>query len=709
MIGFSNKFCAAGLLGLLLAGCGGDGSSGTAGGSGAAYTAPSGTSSGTPTGTTSSTPPATTAAAYQVGTTTSDPNLPAAPTMPTLPPANPSQCQLTANYATQSNGLLPTTTEATANSTAPDTARIQAALYACANAANAYTTSNTLSTNGVVELSAGGANNAFLTGPLSMPGGVTLVIDAGVTLFASRDPTQYESGTTGASTANLPGTPDAASTGATTSAIAGNGTYYCGQIYPNDDGCKPLISNIVYRGTSKIYTSNNAVMGPGTIDGQGGQPLYTTAANLSAAGAPPLLTRPDGTIMSWWDLGWEGNEALSGEDENNPRLVEPLYGYNFTLYDLTLQNAPKFHVTPTGINGFTAWNVRIFTPTKVYQAMNNYWGAPYSYASIKNTDGIDPGSKSAATSATPVAPALPGGYSGSNGSFTGDISNVLVAYSYISDSDDNMAIKGESNIDDGRVYNITVAHNHFFYGHGMSIGSQTSGLDSINPASLTAQAYQADMLSSDPGVVANTTALSVQGQLVYPSVSNVNVYDLSMNYTDNGVRIKTNWSEGGLVSNANYTNLCMQGNPSPNVLDASPQAAVIITPYYTATGNAGLYPSFQNININGLHELSAATWTFQGFNSASPSLQGWPSGSVAVPNPAVVNPLGITLNNVVADAAPLSTTASDANIALGSNVNVPLSPASTNNVTVNANSSIGAATTVDCSKAFVAFPGQTFP
>jgi polygalacturonase len=689
VIRFSKTLCIAGLAGLLLAGCGGGGSSGTTGGTQAAYpqsgTSPGSSSTGS-------------AAAYQVGTATSDPNLPAAPVMPALPPANPA-CQLSANYAAQSNGLLPSNIEVTAGSTAPDTARIQAALYACANAANAYTPTNTIATNGVVELSAGGANNAFLTGPLSMPGGVTLVIDAGVTLFASRDPTQYESGTTGASTADLPGTPDAASSGATSSGIAGNGTYYCGQIYPNDDGCKPLISNVVYSGSSKIYTSNNAIMGPGTIDGQGGQPLYTTAANLSAAGAPPLLTRPDGSNMSWWDIGWEGNEALTGEDENNPRLIEPLYGYNFTLYDLTLQNAPKFHVTPTGIDGFTAWNVKIFTPTEVYQSMDNYWGAPYSYASVKNTDGIDPGSKSPATSATPASPALPGGYSGSAGSFSGDISNVLVAYSYISDSDDDMAIKGESNIADGRVYNITVAHNHFYYGHGMSIGSQTSGLDG-NPA---------DLASADPAVVANTVPLTVQGQLVYPSVSNVNVYDLSLNYTDNGVRIKTNWSEGGLVSNANYTNLCLQADPNPNPLDSAPQSAIIITPYYTATGNAGLYPSFQNITINGMHELSAADWTLQGFNSASPSLQGWPSGSVPVPGTPIVNPLGVTLNNVVADAAPLAVTSSDAAITVGSNVNLPLATASASNVTVTSNTAIGAAPTVDCSKAFVPFPGQTFP
>ncbi len=34
--------------------------------------------------------------------------------------------------------------------------------------------------------------NAFLTGPLELRTGVTLVIDKGVTLFGSRDPAVYE-------------------------------------------------------------------------------------------------------------------------------------------------------------------------------------------------------------------------------------------------------------------------------------------------------------------------------------------------------------------------------------------------------------------------------------------------------------------------------------------------------------------------------------
>src|SRR5690348_12434650 len=59
----------------------------------------------------------------------------------------------------------------------PDTARVQAALNACQG--------------GVVRLAAAGPNNAFLTGPLTLPSGVTLWVDWGVTLYGSRFPADY--------------------------------------------------------------------------------------------------------------------------------------------------------------------------------------------------------------------------------------------------------------------------------------------------------------------------------------------------------------------------------------------------------------------------------------------------------------------------------------------------------------------------------------
>ena len=59
-----------------------------------------------------------------------------------------------------------------------DTTRIQQALDACGTG------------RGVV-LRIHGAANAFLSGPLELREGVTLVVDKGATLLASRDPSVY--------------------------------------------------------------------------------------------------------------------------------------------------------------------------------------------------------------------------------------------------------------------------------------------------------------------------------------------------------------------------------------------------------------------------------------------------------------------------------------------------------------------------------------
>jgi len=99
----------------------------------------------------------------------------------------------------------------------------------------------------VVELVADGARNAFLSGPLELRQGVTLLVSAGVTLFGSRDPRLYD-------------------------VKLGS----CGIVTLEDGrGCKPL----VHAGG----VADAAVMGGGTIDGRGGAKLL-------------------GQTVSWWDL-----------------------------------------------------------------------------------------------------------------------------------------------------------------------------------------------------------------------------------------------------------------------------------------------------------------------------------------------------------------------------------------------------------------------
>jgi len=270
------------------------------------------------------------------------------------------------------------------NQTVFDTAQIQNAMgnvspYSCSNGQ-------------AVELAAGGSNcgssgtglcNAFLTQPLSLKNGITLLIDAGVTLFGSLNPVDYGSS--------------------------------CGTISASGGGCALSL----FSATS----TNEAIMGYGTIDGQGGQ--YMVNADGSYFTCDSRMASP----CTWWQNAFEA--IILNESQNNPIMLDLHSGAtNFVLYKITLQNSPMFHVTNTGTSGFTAWDVKIV--------------APY-YSS--NTDGIDPG---------------PNTSSGS--------SNITITNSYISTGDDEIAIKGNH-----AISNITISHNHLFNGHGMSIGSETEG------------------------------------------------------------------------------------------------------------------------------------------------------------------------------------------------------------------------------------------
>src|ERR1035441_7043668 len=114
----------------------------------------------------------------------------------------------------------------------PDTSRIQQAMDRC-------------KPGQAVELKPGAGHDAFLSGPLELRRGVTLLVDKGVTLFGSRNPRDYDV---------VPG--------------------LCGTItekkYPYTQGisghaCKPLIG-----GTN---VAEAAGMGDGVLDGRGGTKL----------------------------------------------------------------------------------------------------------------------------------------------------------------------------------------------------------------------------------------------------------------------------------------------------------------------------------------------------------------------------------------------------------------------------------------------------
>jgi polygalacturonase len=157
----------------------------------------------------------------------------------------------------------------------------------------------------------------------------------------------------------------------------------------------------------------------------------------------------------------------------------------------------------------------------------------------RNTDGIDPGSST----------------------------NVTIAHSWIDNGDDNVAIK------EG-VTHISVIDNHFYSGHGMSIGSGTFSGDSY---------------------------LLVDG--------------LTEDHTTSGIRIKSNVTRGGLVHDLVYRNICMRDVAMP----------IAISPYYndgTIEGfvDPGLkgdrIPDYKKISIENVTDESTGDVLIAGYDEA---------------------------------------------------------------------------------------------
>jgi Glycosyl hydrolases family 28/Bacterial Ig-like domain (group 3) len=204
--------------------------------------------------------------------------------------------------------------------TAFDTSRIQAALNGC-------------TPGSAVELVASGTLNAFLTQPFTLPTGVTLLIDGGVTLYGSRNPADYQNG-------SVSSTQEA-----------------CGTIGTRGNGCGALIKT---KGTT-----GSGIMGYGVIDGRGPN-------NLIVNGVTQNYSFYSNTLQAY-------TTSPIGS-QNNPEMITAEEANNFTLYKITLKNSPLFNLhwegqngSSTATSGLTIWGIKIVEPYNV-----------------PNTDGIDP-------------------------------------------------------------------------------------------------------------------------------------------------------------------------------------------------------------------------------------------------------------------------------------------------------------------------------
>ena len=142
--------------------------------------------------------------------------------------------------------------------TPPDTARIQAALDSCAG------------TSGGVLLTTGRSKASFLSSPLTVHTGEYLVVDAGATLYATRDATAYQQ-------------PDRAT---------------CGSIGTGSTGCGPFI-HVTGRAAGVEGVRRHGR--EGIIDGRGDQIIL-------------------GTGTTWYQQA--DTAKAEGLKQVNPRLIQ---------------------------------------------------------------------------------------------------------------------------------------------------------------------------------------------------------------------------------------------------------------------------------------------------------------------------------------------------------------------------------------------------
>ncbi|QOY85854.1 glycosyl hydrolase family 28 protein [Paludibaculum fermentans] len=167
--------------------------------------------------------------------------------------------------------------------------------------------------------------NAFLLEPVTLPANVSLIIDGGVTVYGSRDPSRYQDNSDHAQGA------------------------ICGTVgeYQVDRGCLPLFT----------LRTDNGIYGYGVIDGQGNRTILSG----------------DNQGISWWDMAFK--KKNSSNEQASPKIINAgvagAFASNVVLHKITIRN-PPFHTVGFGGNGFTVWGVKVQAP----------WTMP-------NSDGFD--------------------------------------------------------------------------------------------------------------------------------------------------------------------------------------------------------------------------------------------------------------------------------------------------------------------------------
>ncbi|MGH7979532.1 MAG: glycoside hydrolase family 28 protein, partial [Limisphaerales bacterium] len=237
-----------------------------------------------------------------------------------------------------------------------------------------------------------------------------------------------------------------------------------------------------------------------------------------------------GTIDGQGAVWWATNNLVSGGMNRPKAMFAPSGCLRVLVRDITLQNPPNTHISFRSSNhvpcgDVTVTNITIHTPD----------GTP-------NTDGID-------MSAT----------------------NALVVNSYISDGDDHIAMGDSAAFD----HDITITNCFFGTGHGVSIGSYTSG-----------------------------------------GLTNLLVINCAWSGSENGLRLKSERGRGGLVQGLTYENLSLTNVQWPilfySYYNYGEGQLSDATPYMAATGAiqsiTSSTPIWRNITVSNFTATTASSY-----------------------------------------------------------------------------------------------------
>jgi len=187
----------------------------------------------------------------------------------------------------------------------------------------------------------------------------------------------------------------------------------------------------------------------------------------------------DGAGAPWWPAVREAKKTGAPEPRQRPKMVNFKDCHGVMVRDVTLQNAPSFHLMPVDCDNVLIDHVTIKAP-----------------ADSPNTDAIDPSA----------------------------CRNVRILNCVLDVGDDNVAVKAGHSVP-GRSFccqDILVSNCACLHGHGISIGSETSG-----------------------------------------GVSNFTVVHCTFDGTVSGLRIKSARGKGGRVENVLCSDVAMKNVRRP--------------------------------------------------------------------------------------------------------------------------------------------------